>query len=178
MASLNDKAIYSVNELIKNMSEERENWSNGEWNSEPDFFDLSYKKYQCLAKRDQHLGTWEAYILLPKDSKYRVVDNHQELITHGLLIFHEDEDQNSSVTCDTIGFSCDVPTKDIYPVAMAIINVAHKLIYKEHVDKILNDMSVRLSNNIELPVKELVKGTYKNVAFVVKELKALVDQLV
>jgi hypothetical protein len=178
MFNFEQKHFFSFDELIKDESKDRKTWLGGEWENEPDFFNFHYMGYYCFARRND-LGVWDGYITLHTNSRYEHETERNKLRTHGLLFYDVGE------TNKTIGFSCCRPHYDLVPIATGMVNNIYKSFNGDdaktvgrQIDNALKSARLQLTNGEEFPLDVLITGTYKNVAFVVKELKALVDQLV
>lgn len=165
--------LQAFRKTIEQASADKKNWGDGEWQYEPDFMEFKYKGYHCSANRDDSTGTWGGCITLPQYDKYHDKKLQSQLKAHGGLLIHGNNKRKRLV------FLCCNPFEDFYPTNNAIIMVLKQMAQdEEHFYELLQNFKSQLPDGSTMFAKDFDKGTYKNVAFVVKELKALVDQLV
>lgn len=137
----------------------KSDWPKGEWMNECDFHEFEYKGYICVADRKDH-GAWCGYAVLPKEHPLvgKELWNNEVLQVHGGITQSDDHYTVLSggqpkdakiVRCVwSVGFDC-CHAWDIMP-------------------GFPNELNRMLSGH---------GATYKNLDFVINELKKLVDQL-
>ncbi len=163
-----DNAIHQATK-----DEKKEWFGEGEWENEPDIIHLHYKNFECVVRRimgregvnGEHVygGFLNGYVRIPVDHPYfnKGWNDLTDLNVHGGITFTECEDE-----AHWIGFDC-AHGGDYHPSIEAFkkTNKEMQEFYKNHpFPKGYEQLS-------------LFHPTYKNVNFVMGEIKELVDQL-
>lgn len=133
----------------------------GEWIDEPDFVEFYYRNYKCFILRNKKLGFLCGYIVIKKNHPWFGKDDQDiECKVYNGLTYSSQLEKDPVVGSGFfIGFDCG----DFYDFIPAI--------------DFSNEFKLRTLNEIgELSGSDII--TYKNIDFVKKELKNLVDQAI
>lgn len=140
----------------------------GEWMEEPDEVYFDYKGMQCRIKRNS-LGALCGYVMIPKKhSLYNKDDEHLGIQVHGGITYQNFDDEGKY----WIGFDC-VHSGDLKPR----FEIIEKNIKDEKDPELKQIYELTEKFKKMLPDSELWKITYKNISFVTKECKHMVDQI-
>lgn len=150
-----------------------EEWGEGEWLSEvgvsiPVLYE--YKGYECYMIRSSVTGSWCGYVSVSMDTKERLGDDFlKSLDVHGGVTWYEPRLPTQTKELENqfwIGFDCS-HYGDLMP-------------RMEKVNQIIRE-SMPEFKAIEEKYKDIVghwhKPTYKNMAFVRKEIESMVDTI-
>jgi hypothetical protein len=164
---------YRATDLTPEMK--LKHWGPGEWVDEADFCEFIHKGYHCMILRnaawDGHkkdilsLGNLCGYITIPKDHPWYGVDFFKEgrpdVDVHGGITFNEGDDEGHF----WIGFDCG-HSGDVVP---SNIEMKEKM-REEIISKYGEKFGICLSNS------PIFRKSYKNINYVVNQLKSLVEQ--
>lgn len=156
-----DKIVKEFLEKKKKFEalEKKENWGDGDWQTEPDEYEFEYNGYKGYLIRHMGLGHWCGYLAIPIDSKWAQGDNCESLDVHGGVTYSGTKLPNQmEESKDTfyIGFDC-----------------AHYLDYVPKMKKILeyNPFYEHTKNPYE------IDDIYRTMDFVIDEIKKMIDQV-
>ncbi len=149
----------------------KEEWGEGPWQNESDEYEFEYRDIKCRVLRNK-LGAWCGYIEIVKPDEWG--DDYEEfpIEVHGGLTFYDEKsdtkpDDNKVV----IGFDC-CHYFDQFPIT--------SLKLMQYLNRITKDANVIEFSNKMLALEEIrpyIKNeTYKDISFVIKECKSMVDQ--
>lgn len=179
------KEKYNIDKALK-----LEHLGEGEWIEEPDEVSFTHKGFDCLIKRPFYGesplteeviqtsgfgGHLCGYVFLPEDHSFYhnsknpildsdgeyLCDNYPNLDVHGGCTFVGEMDGKIAV-----GFDCG-HSGDLIP-SIQMVNSRHD------VNKIFEEKFEKEFGYLPNPLPE---KTYKNIAFVIGELKYLIDEL-
>ncbi len=157
-------------QVIKGLSDAKKGkltWENGPWQREPDRLAWKYRGYNCLLLRNPELWTLCGYVQVPvghpychrRGGKNKRLSDLLPIRVHGGLTYtggYPDFDGTKSKKNELwIGFDCG-HADDLMPLS----SVMHALLNKHG------------------PKKWMPGSTYKDVAFVQKQVNGLVNQLI
>src|SRR5690606_23628828 len=165
----------------------KEHLDDGEWVNEPDLVYFKYRDYDCIVKRlfklerynpdDCFGGNINGYIIIEKDHPLYGIENNfdADLDIHGGVtfsgfIFYDFFQENDFVDKFAIGFDC-AHAFDIVP---SMETLKEKIRKTE--PRFLNAYKILKERRKNSPFGKM--KTYKNVVFVINELKSGVDQLI
>lgn len=159
---------FDENGLLK-----KEFWEPGEWHQEPDTFEMTYKDYKCMGLRN-HNGVWCGYVFIPiQDPFYKnhVVDKSYmdiPLEAHGDITYGNEFNDGTY----KVGFDCG-HYGDYYPNRKATFEAFGEMYpdYKKGMEEIDKKYPVLAEGWPKT-------GTYRNLAFVKKELRSMVNQII
>jgi hypothetical protein len=151
----------------------KEYWEPGEWHDEPDTFEMTYKGYKCEGRRNA-MGSWCGYVLIPFDDPFYtdLDEEHYDevpLEVHGGVTYgHNDEDNKWY----RVGFDC-AHYNDYMPSRKATFDTFGEIYpgYKKGMQEIEDKFP-------GMKDKWPTSGTYRNIAFVKKELRSMVNQII
>jgi hypothetical protein len=142
-------------------------WGPGEWVEEADRFKFEYKGYNCLVIRiyEKHNGIIElghlcGYVQIPKGHVWHGKESDQiDCQIHGGLTFGHGDFMDNYV----IGFDCG-HSGDITPGT----------------ERVLRESRLKLPQWMHHAIRysPIFQGSYKNMNFVIEEIKSLVDQAI
>lgn len=148
-------------------------WGVGEWVEEIDKYEFEYKGYKCLAMRIYHFHTDEiiglghlcGYLVIPPRHPWNGKDyDDLDCSVHG------------GITCSGYGRRIDLQEGEF----VIGFDCAHSCDICPGVERSLIDCREGLPNWVKEATKDspIFNRSYKNVAFVVDQLKSLVDQAI
>ncbi len=141
-------------------------WGVGEWVEEADKCYFKYREYECFIKRMWHkhddgnieLGHLCGYLNIPKTHPwYGKTYDHIDCEVHGGLTFSQEEISNDWF----IGFDC-----------------GHNMDISPGLQGFKNHFNAQFKAKYPFASPMLFESSYKNMAFVQKELMHLVDQAI
>jgi hypothetical protein len=187
MAKKKEKQFSNLEDLVDAtdiMSKDK--WGKGEWSDEPDKFEMTYKGFKCNGRRNV-VGAWCGYVAVPVDGIYykNVVENHDydsvPIDVHGGVTYGSTNDEEG---LHYIGFDC-AHYNDYMPTSCGSAKLMQKM---------ANDLGDKYKSGEKaydhIVTEDMVKswpdifdkwpyfGTYRNIKFVKKELRSMVNQII
>lgn len=159
-----------MNENTEEIIFDKSSWGPGEWQNEPDYHEFVYKGYHCFCKRVMFSGHWCGYVELPLDiaQKFCLLDKKMweiDIDCHGGITYNENflpPDGEESEFFRYIGFDC-AHSEDICPKMEQDLNLFRDKEFKNKLNELREF----------LPFKQ----TYKNLEFLIEQLRYMVDQI-
>ena len=136
----------------------KQSWGDGEWVNEPDFLEFEDRGYKCIVSRITEAGGHLCgYITLPENHPWRKQEYHEiDCEVHGGITFSEENEEGDHM----IGFDC-AHSSDICPGSAGS-----------------GGTFLQFMTALTDPINLKRHKSYKNMDFVIKELKKLVTQAI
>lgn len=158
--------------------EEKLAWGDGPWVDEPDSLEFEYRNIRCEIHRHPYLGVFRGYIFIPKDNRYAADDICTELDVHGGVTFSAPVKDLFCIGFDCGHFNDFMPQGDY---AIRKMEEMYKYLQKEKILKDEKDKKNLDEHIIDILNTRLSRlhddKNYKDIEFVKKELRQLVDQV-
>lgn len=135
-------------------------WGQGEWQNEPDLYEFIYNGYNCFCIRIMFHGAWCGYLEIPKDNLDQI--DYENIECHGGITWSESYLTNKEANEHFfyVGFDCS-HGNDIQPA-----------MNKYLIDTMPLDLFNRLYGE-----DSFFKREYRNLEYVIGELKGMIDQI-
>ncbi len=153
---------------MKNYKVDRTFFDEGPWDKEPeDEINFMYKGYKCYMLRHPSFGIWRGYVYVPL--LHKILEEIGEEQDFGITVHGGVTHVGHSTGHIVIGFDC-MHYRDAQPynISRALTETA----------KLLDIQSEAIADFISLSGINYVKKTYKDIKFVKKEIRSMVNQII